>query len=470
MADFNSKEKPLHTGHRARMKDKLIRFGARFFDTYELLEMLLYSAVPYKDTNPIAKMLLERFGSLEGVFKAEKSELVKVCGVGERCAEFLHLSGQAMKAGELVYFNKANDTYTDFKRTGELFVKYFKENENSNVAVLLLDGNMRIISLEHVSDEQFGSGAVNSSGFIKAALSNNAEIAIIGYTHRHGPLFQSEADRETGKMITLELSALGVTVAEQYMVCRDGYVGVGTGVSLKIASSPNLAEFMRSKKEGDSNAEVSDAVDSGCSSSAEYMTNYLAKVLSFQLKGSAAKEAASMLCVNYGNIDRLFCADAEDVERLPGMNRNAAVLIKLLGFTASRSITDAFFLNKEHTEDEIFDYLKAHFIGLERETVYLMSFDKEGRATGCSYAGEGTVNGSDVYPRRLLEIAVKDKSARVIIAHNHPFGSAKPSREDVISTDGLASFFKSAGIELISHIVVSGREHTVIKPSAHAAK
>ena len=60
-------DEKLHVGHRARMRRKFLSYGPRIFDTYELLEMLLYHVIPYKDTNPIAKRLLMEFGSLEGV-------------------------------------------------------------------------------------------------------------------------------------------------------------------------------------------------------------------------------------------------------------------------------------------------------------------------------------------------------------------------------------------------------------------
>ena len=68
----------IHDGHRGRMRAKLLSHGRSIFDTYELLEMLLYGTIPYKDTNPIAKRLLDRFGSLDGVLCAEEDELCSV--------------------------------------------------------------------------------------------------------------------------------------------------------------------------------------------------------------------------------------------------------------------------------------------------------------------------------------------------------------------------------------------------------
>ena len=73
------------------MRAKFASYGAQIFDTYEILEMLLYSVIPYKDTNPVAKRLLYAFGSLEGVFSASKDELVGVQGIGDRAAELIEM-------------------------------------------------------------------------------------------------------------------------------------------------------------------------------------------------------------------------------------------------------------------------------------------------------------------------------------------------------------------------------------------
>ena len=85
----------IHDGHRLRMRAKLLSHGQKIFDTYELLEMLLYYVIPYKDTNPIAKRLLARFGGLEGVLNATKDELIEVSGIGNTSAEFLIKAGKA---------------------------------------------------------------------------------------------------------------------------------------------------------------------------------------------------------------------------------------------------------------------------------------------------------------------------------------------------------------------------------------
>ena len=87
-----------HEGHRERMRKQLKTSGMDSLSDVQVLEMLLYYAYVRQDTNPIAHRLLERFGSVEGVLRAELAELVQVHGIGPRSAEFLLRVGEAARA------------------------------------------------------------------------------------------------------------------------------------------------------------------------------------------------------------------------------------------------------------------------------------------------------------------------------------------------------------------------------------
>ena len=82
-------DEKMHGGHRARMRKKLLKHGPDIFDTYELLEMLLYYSIPYKDTNPVSKRLLMELSDLDGVLSASPERLVEINGIGERTAELI---------------------------------------------------------------------------------------------------------------------------------------------------------------------------------------------------------------------------------------------------------------------------------------------------------------------------------------------------------------------------------------------
>lgn len=79
----------VHDGHRDRKRSQFLRCGAESFADHELLELLLFYAVPQKDTNPIAHELLNKFGSLQAVLSAPPEELMEVPYVKERAAALI---------------------------------------------------------------------------------------------------------------------------------------------------------------------------------------------------------------------------------------------------------------------------------------------------------------------------------------------------------------------------------------------
>ena len=82
---------PVHEGHRSRKKEQFRAHGLDAFADHEVLELLLYYAVPRQDTNPIAHRLMQKFGSLDAVFAADRAALEEVEGVGENASTLLTL-------------------------------------------------------------------------------------------------------------------------------------------------------------------------------------------------------------------------------------------------------------------------------------------------------------------------------------------------------------------------------------------
>ncbi len=247
MADTMLDERRIHEGHRARMRSKLKAHGARIFDTYELLEMLLYYVVPQRDTNPLAKQLLHRFGSLDGVLRAGRNELMEVSGVGECVADFIVTMGIATDIHQGIS-GKARLVFDDFKKTGQYFVDYFKNNTETNIAILLLDNSMRMLAIEDIPGTNFGSGAVRARPFVDAAMRCGATVGIVAYTHRTGVAFPYSGDYETARMLRHELLNVGVTLMEQYVVGDNDFASSHLVPTFKISPSPAMQRFMETRR------------------------------------------------------------------------------------------------------------------------------------------------------------------------------------------------------------------------------
>ena len=241
-------DKDIHKGHRSRMRAKLESYGPRIFDTYEILEMLLYYVIPYRDTNPIAKRLLAEFGTLDDVLSAPVSELARVDGIGEKCAELISLVGRTMLEDAALEFRRDVPVFNDYHDTGR-FISSYLATSDTNVCMLMLDNNMRLIKIVDISAESFGSAAIKPKHFVDAVLLSGASVVIIAHK-TYSLLYFSESALATDKMVRSELMNVGVTVAEHYVVSGRDYSGLRANFSLGAPErAPELERFYESVPE-----------------------------------------------------------------------------------------------------------------------------------------------------------------------------------------------------------------------------
>ena len=241
-------DEKMHVGHRSRMREKFLTHGARIFDTYELLEMLLYYTIPYKDTNPIAKRLLAEFGSLDGVLSAPAERLAKVSGIGERTAELIAAAGGVSDA---LFFNFSEETpiYDDYELVGRRFVEYFRGCKTYAIAMLMLDNSMRERGIVTIfEDMRYSSAAVTPKPFINAALLSDASIVVIARNHPYGPCCAFAEDRVASNMIDDAFRNLGTFVIEDYVVSGERYQGTKARYTLSVNAEGPVENFFRSRE------------------------------------------------------------------------------------------------------------------------------------------------------------------------------------------------------------------------------
>ena len=168
------------------------------------------------------------------------------------------------------------------------------------------------------------------------------------------------------------------------------------------------------------------------------------------------ENAAEELINRYGSLTRLAMADEFELSSIESVGKDGAYLLRLVFALSVRARTDGFKLCRKHTEEEIVDYFRALFLDLSNETVDCMLLDRDDKVVAVEYIGEGTVNSTDVIPRKMLEAAIKKNARKIIIAHNHPAGNPSPSVADIDSTSKIASLLSAAGREVLCHYIVSG--------------
>lgn len=461
----------IHEGHRERMRSKLLKHGQHIFDTYELLEMLLYQVIPYKDTNPIAKRLLARFGSLEGVLSASAEELTEVSGIGGRASEFISSVGILGDVIGAELLSEDSRSFTSYDAVGKYLTAYFSKVDGKQVVAMFLDGSMRLISMKKLYDLEYESGGVKAKPFIDEAAKNRATVVITAHNHPYGPFYPTPGDRATNSVITEALNMAGFLHAEHYIISGDKYAGIGSlnNFTSQLSQTLAVSEFLadRARHDGSvvcvSSLTKDDCAALTCSYNSGYNKrdlDYFALLLRYCI-GDGAEKAAASLLHRYYTIENSMCASVGELTALAG--EKCAFYLKLLAYVTSRRTTDKFDFGRKYSRAQIADYLKALFLGDSVEKTYLITFSSDERMTGCELLGEGTVCSSELTPRKAVEVAVASSASAVAIAHNHPAGTTRPSADDVNLTKLFANIFASCEIALADHYIVAGQLCDTIK-------
>ena len=215
----------LHEGHRERKKDQFRLHGLDAFAEHEALELLLYYAIPRRDTNPVAHALLDRFGSLEKVLAAPIEELEKVPGVGPSAALLIKLVPQiTSKARRCAAANeKVLDTT---ERIGAFFVEQFTAETNEVMYQLCLDAKGRMLSCLKLGEGDAGSVAPNVRKIVENALRYNAVLVALAHNHPSGVALPSDADIVATGRIREALDTVDIRLVDHIIVADDDYISL----------------------------------------------------------------------------------------------------------------------------------------------------------------------------------------------------------------------------------------------------
>lgn len=237
----------IHAGHRARMRNKFSRNSQDTFETYELLEMLLYHVIPHKNTHPVSKNLLFHFGNIDAVFSAKREELMEVEGVGGAVADFILTVGEFISSND---GNRQRILLDEYVAAGSFLSKHLLSGDAKRaVAMLLLDNDMGLITVKTLYNADFESAAVKTKGFIDCAVEYGASVAMLAHIHPYGPLFPTYGDIATNAMVRDALKKAGVQLVEHYVVTNEGFVGFMANLNAAFRQTAAIRRFLVSKGE-----------------------------------------------------------------------------------------------------------------------------------------------------------------------------------------------------------------------------
>lgn len=213
------------TGHRARLRNRLLAGGAEALADYEIVEYLLMTAVPRRDVKPLAKSLLQRFGSLAGVLNAEPAALASHPGMGETTTA-------ALKIVSLAARRLARTGLQEMPVLGswQALIDYLTIDMAhltvERVRVLYLDVRNRLILDHHVTDGSIDEAAIHPREVVKKALDLGASALILVHNHPSGSPEPSRADIQITGRIAEAGRLLGIVVHDHVIIGREGHVSL----------------------------------------------------------------------------------------------------------------------------------------------------------------------------------------------------------------------------------------------------
>ncbi|MFA5900817.1 MAG: DNA repair protein RadC [Hyphomicrobium sp.] len=223
--NFLSPAVPDHSGHRRRLRDRFRRGGADALPDYELLELVLFRALPRRDTKSLAKRLITRFGSFAEVISAPEPRLMEVQDVGDSVVTELKLVRAAalrMMSNEIV--NRAAlsswKQVLDYLRAAQSF------EHREQFRILFLDKRNRLIADEVQQQGTVDHTPVYVREVVKRALELSATAVILVHNHPSGDPTPSRADIEMTKQIVASAAPLGISVHDHIIIGREGHASL----------------------------------------------------------------------------------------------------------------------------------------------------------------------------------------------------------------------------------------------------
>lgn len=214
----------LHNGHRQRVFDRFKKEGIENFSPHNILEMVLFYSIPRMDTNEIAHRLIDRFGSVAGVFDAPESELIKVEGVGERSVALLKMFPQI--ARYYMTEKTVEKVINSSKEAGEYLLPRYIGRTVETVMIICLDSKNKIISTQVVHEGNVNTAEISIQAIASVALACNATSVIVSHNHPGGIPLPSKDDLKTTENLCKTLSALNIKMLDHIIIADDDFVSL----------------------------------------------------------------------------------------------------------------------------------------------------------------------------------------------------------------------------------------------------
>ena len=207
-------------GHRARLRARMQKEGLSSFQDHEVLELLLFQYLPYKDTNKIAHNLLNNFGSFAGVLNASPQQLMTVDGISEVTACNLAV------LKEVFHRYRLSDSQKISLKGLSSIIKYARrliaDSYKERLVAVYVDHSTNFLYQEEFTSENVDNVNVDCKRIVTTAMRVNAAGIILFHCHVNGPCQPSDADFHFTEKLYFALASINLVLLEHMIFNASG--------------------------------------------------------------------------------------------------------------------------------------------------------------------------------------------------------------------------------------------------------
>ena len=215
----------IHRGHRERLRQTFLDHGLDALPDVNVLDLLLFYAIPQQDTNPIAHRLVEEFGSLAGVFDASPEELQHRGGLTKNAAALLKLTVETARRVQIcrASMDRVLDTT---RKCGEYLAPYFFGASEEMVYALALDAKCKVLGCSRLFTGTVNSAGLSTRSVVEFALRMKATSVVLAHNHPSGIAVPSQEDVRTTRSVAAALDTVDVLLADHIVVADGDFVSM----------------------------------------------------------------------------------------------------------------------------------------------------------------------------------------------------------------------------------------------------
>ncbi len=210
----------LHEKHRQRLKEKFIEFGGDCLEDHELVELLLFYALPRQNTNELAHKLMNEYGRLSDILEADIESLTAFDGISTHSATLFKL----ILASINKYMNEQNDIVNAMltpKNIDQYIKNLFYGHTNEIAYALLLDKDCVVKKVKKLATGTVNAAPLYPREVVKLAVNEKYPYMILAHNHPNGNAMPSQNDFSITKTIDLALNFVEVRLVDHVIVSGD---------------------------------------------------------------------------------------------------------------------------------------------------------------------------------------------------------------------------------------------------------